>query len=168
MFQILAIFLVLVLGFTVAFMVQFNQEQPFKGLGAIVKTIVMMTSEFDYSDTFKDDSGTLVFFIVFLIFIPIVLLNLMVGVAVNDIKDLKALGDFNRLAKNAAFLRTLDIRNYNAIISIFPTKLSKFITIKGLVKDEFTIKPGDPKQKPSLPPKLLDAILKIAEDQDIK
>ena len=73
---------------------------------AIIKTAVMMTGEFEYEGIFfKDGEGgkrgkgpsvvlafpeiTIMFFIAFLIVMSIIIVNLLVGLAVDDIKEVR-------------------------------------------------------------------------------
>ncbi|XP_049879814.1 transient receptor potential channel pyrexia-like isoform X2 [Pectinophora gossypiella] len=154
--KILATFLFLVIGFSLSFMIQFKSISPFEGPWAsLVKTIVMMTSEFDYEALFDEDhskelANSLVIirliFLVFLILAAIVLMNLMVGVAVNDINDLEILGNIRRLAKQVEFLGTLDTLVYNRVFStILPKRVNNSIKKKRKVICVLTLSPGKPR-----------------------
>lgn len=148
---------------------------PFEGpWAALVKTIVMMTSEFDYVALFdeehsKDLAASLVIvrfiFVVFLVLAAIVLMNLMVGVAVNDINDLEVLGNIRRLAKQVEFLGTLDTLVYNKLFTtILPTKLNRSIKNKRNVVGVLILYPGKPRWRhyKLLPSRIRDAILNKA------
>lgn len=72
-----------------------------------------MTSEFDYDDLFKEindtPSGILrLVFLLFVVFIAIVLMNLMVGVAVNDLQLLTHEGNLRQLEKQVKCLCMLE------------------------------------------------------------
>lgn len=151
---------------------------PFEGpWAALVKTMVMMTSEFDYVALFdeehsKDLAASLVIvrfiFVVFLILAAIVLMNLMVGVAVNDINDLEVLGNIRRLAKQVEFLGTLDTLVYNKIFTtILPRKVNRSIKNKRNVVGILILYPGKPRWRhyKLLPSRLRDAILNKALTQ---
>lgn len=175
MFQILATFAFLVIGFSLSFMIEFKSKMPFEGpWAAFVKTMVMMTSEFDYVALFdeehsKDLAASLiivrVIFVVFLVLAAIVLMNLMVGVAVNDINDLEVLGNIRRLAKQVEFLGTLDTLVYNKVFTtILPRKLNRSIKNKRNVVGVLILYPGKPRWRhfKLLPSRLRDAILNKA------
>lgn len=84
----------MILCFAVSFKFQFHTIQPFDGpAAAIMKTVVMMTSEFEYESLFKGQKSISVamlriVFLLFLIFVAIVLMNWIVSVAVNDLQSL--------------------------------------------------------------------------------
>lgn len=72
-----------------------------------------MMGEYEYSDLFGDVTPRLVatsrvIFLLFIILASIVLMNLMVGVAVNDIQALQIEGHAKRLEKQAEFIRQLE------------------------------------------------------------
>lgn len=76
----------------------------------------MMMGEYGYSDLFEDYPHVIprlvatsrVIFLLFIILASIVLMNLMVGVAVNDIHALQIEGHAKRLEKQAEFIRQLE------------------------------------------------------------
>lgn len=166
------------IGFSLSFMIQFRSQLPFEGpWAAFVKTIVMMTSEFDYNSLFdaehsKELATSLIIvriiFLVFLILAAIVLMNLLVGVAVNDINDLEVLGNIRRLAKQVEFLGTLDTLVYNKLFSKFlPKKVGSRLKNKRKVMGVMVLCPGKPRWKFAkiLPSRLRDAIFNKAQSQ---
>jgi transient receptor potential cation channel subfamily A protein 1 len=97
MWQVLLTFGGLVMGFAFSFCVQFHEYNQFRNLWwSIVKTIVMMMGEYEYSELFPEDDKTQlrlkgtsrIIFLAFVVLSSIVLMNLMVGLAVNDIQVL--------------------------------------------------------------------------------
>lgn len=159
-------------------MIQFRSEIPFDGpWAAFVKTMVMMTSEFDYVALFdKEHSVELatslvvvrLIFLVFLILAAIVLMNLMVGVAVNDINDLEILGNIRRLAKQVEFLSTLDNLVYNKFFTtVLPKRVNNHIKSKRNVMGVITFCPGRAgfRFHRSLPAHLKNAIIDKANEQ---
>ncbi|CAH0403188.1 unnamed protein product [Chilo suppressalis] len=176
--KILLTFAFLVIGFSFSFMIQFRSKTPFEGpWAAFVKTIVMMTSEFEYSALFDEaHSKELAFsfqivrliFVAFLILAAIVLMNLMVGVAVNDINDLEILGNIRRLDKQVEFLSTLDTLVYNKVFSkILPRKANSKIKQKRNVSDIVILRPGRPRWRyyKVLPSRIRDALFNKAQSQ---
>ncbi|KAG7300671.1 hypothetical protein JYU34_014995 [Plutella xylostella] len=176
--KILLTFAFLVIGFSLAFMIQFRSHAPFEGpWEAIVKTIVMMTSEFDYEGLFDEEhtkglsTSVLILrimFVIFLVLAAIVLMNLMVGVAVNDINDLEVLGNIKRLAKQVEFLGSLDTLMYNKPFSkMLPSRVRHRIRSKSNVSDVLEIYPGRPRWRHTkmIPSHLRDAIFNKATTQ---
>lgn len=99
LFTFMKFFLIFVL-FLVAFALAFytllkDQQNAFSNPGrSIVKTGVMMIGEFDFDDLFNSDSVsvpgvTWFLFIVFLIIMTLILMNLLIGLAVDDIKGVQ-------------------------------------------------------------------------------
>lgn len=159
-------------------MIQFHSQIPFEGpWAAFVKTMVMMTSEFDYVALFdaehsKDLATSLIIvrvvFLIFLILAAIVLMNLLVGVAVNDINDLEVLGNIRRLAKQVEFLSTLDNLVYNKFFNkILPTRINNQIKTKRRVIGTIMLCPGKPRWRHNkvMPTRIRDAIMNKAQIQ---
>ncbi|KOB77902.1 Transient receptor potential channel pyrexia [Operophtera brumata] len=177
-YYILLTFAFLVIGFSLSFMIQFRSQMPFEGpWAAFVKTIVMMTSEFDYGSLFDEEHSKelatsliiiRIIFLVFLILAAIVLMNLLVGVAVNDINDLEVLGNIRRLAKQVEFLGTLDTLVYNKLFStILPRRVGNTLKNKRKVQGVMVLCPGKPRWKYTkvLPARLRSAIFNKAQSQ---
>lgn len=151
---------------------------PFDGpWAALVKTIVMMTSEFDYTALFDEEHSeqlatsliiVRIIFLIFLILAAIVLMNLLVGVAVNDINDLELLGNIRRLIKQVEFLGTLDTLVYNKVFTtILPRRLNQSLKRKRKVTGIMVLSPGKSSWRYSklLPTRLKDAIFNKAQLQ---
>ena len=104
-FQVLLAFICLIVGFALSFSVLFHGNDQFHDTWrALVKTVVMMMGEYEYGDLFSDEmnqrddtngeknflhvTGRIVF-LIFVVLASIVLMNLMIGLAVNDIQGLE-------------------------------------------------------------------------------
>lgn len=172
LFKVLLTFVFLIIGFALAFMVQFKSEPPFETpWEAFVKTTVMMTNEFEYSSLFKENGNIAspkfgrLLFLFFLLTVGIVLMNLLVGLAVSDINSLETQGKMNRLRKQADFLRVIQPSDLGLW---FMSKCLKKITY-GLRKVQPPIKicPGSPSnsEQLALPKQIVDAIIARAEKQ---
>lgn len=174
-FQILITFSFLVIGFALSFMIQFHHNSDFDTpWAAFVKILVMMTAELNYSDLLKEkyniatttSNGTtttltaiideifspvLIFRLMFICFVilgTIVLMNLMVGVAVNDLHNLEVLGNIKRLSKQVEFLGSLDTLLYNRYFRRYiPKTLETMILKRKTILSIMTIYPSDPKSK---------------------
>ncbi|CAB3254545.1 unnamed protein product [Arctia plantaginis] len=176
--KILLTFVFLVIGFSFSFMIQFRSQMPFDGpWAALVKTIVMMTSEFDYTALFDEEHSeqlatsliiVRIIFLVFLILAAIVLMNLLVGVAVNDINDLELLGNIRRLVKQVEFLGTLDTLVYNKVFTtILPRRVNQSLKRKRKVNSIMVLNPGKSSWRYTklLPSRIKDAIFNKAQIQ---
>lgn len=134
----------------------------------------ILTSEFDYKDIFfngyfNDSTASLiivtVIFLIFVIVVPIVLLNLTVGIGDDNNKDMEVHGNIRRLAKQVEFLCTLNTLVHNKLLStILPREVNRWIKNKSNVVRNFNLYPGKPgcKQNKLLPSRLQDAILNKA------
>ncbi|XP_026728471.1 transient receptor potential channel pyrexia-like [Trichoplusia ni] len=174
--KILLTFTFLVIGFSLSFMIQFHSQVPFDGpWSALVKTIAMMTSEFEYGDLFDEERNAelatsliiaRIIFLIFLLLASIVLMNLLVGVAVNDINDLEVLGNIRRLVKQVEFLGTLDTLVYNRVFKLMlPKKVNTRLKNKRNVSRVMILKPGKPRwgQSRTLPSKIKESIFNKAQ-----
>ncbi|XP_023336897.1 transient receptor potential cation channel subfamily A member 1 homolog isoform X3 [Eurytemora carolleeae] len=100
-----------VLAFSFGFYALVADQAPFgNGWYSIMKTFVMTIGELEYADLFfADESGgnntsvtyelsTFAFFFVFVIIMPIIITNLLVGLAVDDIQSVQENAVLQRLA----------------------------------------------------------------------
>ena len=108
-FRIMLLGLVFIIGFSVSFYMVFRQgdlcNQYRNPFSTFLKTVVMMAGEFEYDGLFNNISDTLdhpissyILWLVFVILIPIILANLLVGLAVDDIKGVQETAVLKRLA----------------------------------------------------------------------
>lgn len=97
-FQVLLAFVCLIVGFAFSFAVLFHGNDQFRNSWrAVVKTVVMMMGEYEYGALFSDEKNgsfflpatSRVVFLGFVMLASIVLMNLMIGLAVNDIQGLE-------------------------------------------------------------------------------
>lgn len=117
--------------------------------------MVMMTSEFNFDDlmnTENFDDLTISFtfarlmFLGFLILTAIVLMNLMIGVAVNDLHNLQMQGNIQRLKMQVEFLTALENLVQN---DIFKKILPKRITSNILIPKVISLSPNKRSQCPA-------------------
>jgi hypothetical protein len=101
--KLLSAYVCLLIGYAISFFMIFKTEQPFSDpLKAIWKTLAMMTGELEYNDLFESKDTTnqqqldflssfavQIIFITFLFTIAIVLMNLLVGIVVHDVNEIK-------------------------------------------------------------------------------
>ncbi|KAL2749866.1 transient receptor potential channel pyrexia-like [Vespula maculifrons] len=116
--KVLLAFVCMIFGFALSFTVLFHNNEQFHDCWkAIVKTVVMMMGEYDYENLFPSDTKgdksfltvtSRVIFLGFIILASMVLMNLMIGLAVNDIQGLQKEGHIRRLLKQAEFVAHLE------------------------------------------------------------
>ena len=145
-FRIMLLGLVFIIGFSVSFYMVFRQgdlcNQYRNPFSTFLKTVVMMAGEFEFDSLFNDITMTLdhpissyVLWLIFVILIPIILANLLVGLAVDDIKGVQETAVLKRLALKVELVLTFEEtfpfaiysqRKKNAIqrASIYPNKVS--------------------------------------------
>ncbi|XP_034253450.1 uncharacterized protein LOC117652550 [Thrips palmi] len=145
--KMLLTFSFLIVGFALSFFVQFRGEEPFPTLlESMGKTIVMGTSEFDYGDIFTGSNDSIVgrmLFFIFLLLVPVVLMNLLVGLAVSDIATLETKGRKRGLVKQAEFLSTLERLVYSHSVRwCIPSRMRARLPIYIPVERAKTIYPG--------------------------
>lgn len=86
--MIFFIYLSTILGFTFVFILLLPETFKVHGQ-TLMKTVAMMVGELEYEDTFGEQSFiiNLVFFL-FVIIIPIIINNLLIGLTVDNVGDL--------------------------------------------------------------------------------
>ncbi|MPC64736.1 Transient receptor potential channel pyrexia [Portunus trituberculatus] len=104
--KFLAAFSSLIIGFSVSFLVLFSKKDEFGTLPlSFTKTLMMMIGEIDFSNLIHDlDFLSGVFLVVFLFLVCILMTNLLIGLAVNDLPDLQRQGKIRRLSKQVSYL----------------------------------------------------------------
>ncbi|XP_075237596.1 transient receptor potential channel pyrexia-like isoform X2 [Lycorma delicatula] len=91
--KVLSSLFCLIIGFVLFFSINFRNDKLFGNpFFSFIKTIVMMTGEFDYNDLFTDEHDkielytTRIIFVLFMLMMTIVLMNIMSGLAITDIQ----------------------------------------------------------------------------------
>ncbi|CAG0887706.1 unnamed protein product [Darwinula stevensoni] len=122
-FRILAIFLILLFAFSLSFSILFMEDRDFDSwYQALAKTTVMMTGEFDYSNL-PFSSYPVTSHIVFLGFVlaaTIVLMNLLVGLAVNDIKRINEKAITYSIFRQVVLMAYIEKMLFSPVINWFP------------------------------------------------
>ncbi|XP_035826279.1 transient receptor potential cation channel subfamily A member 1 homolog [Aplysia californica] len=104
--QFFIVFFLFIIAFALAFYSLFQNQVPFDSVGkSIVKTSVMMIGEFEFDSIFNEASvavnyaaASYIIFIIFLIIMSILIMNLLVGLAVDDIKAVQEQAALKRMA----------------------------------------------------------------------
>jgi len=117
----LLVFFLFIFGFGFTFHVLLQNQYAFsRWWGSLIKTFIMMIGEFEYSDMFISeytddtfvakvnyDAVTNIIFVVFVIVMSIVIMNLLIGLAVDDIKEVQDNAELTSLAMQVKL--TLDV-----------------------------------------------------------
>lgn len=135
----------------------------------------MMTGELEYSKYFYEDHKptypitTLMVFLAFLLFIVVVLMNLLVGLAVSDIQGLRKSAGLDRLVRQTRLIARMESIIFSPWLNHLPCWFNKrtkrFFQRKILVVPPshhrvYTIRPNDPRDD-RFPPDIKENILKI-------
>ena len=111
------IFVIFIVSFTLGFHVLLHsQVENFNSFkDAFMKTMIMMSGEFDYGDIFfPEDSSTAypgltyAFFIIFFILLSIILLNLLVGLSVSDVSIFVEVAGLKKMSMRLKFVLNME------------------------------------------------------------
>ncbi|KAF5397971.1 transient receptor potential cation channel subfamily A member 1 [Paragonimus heterotremus] len=136
-----AVFFLFILAFAFGFYTVLSNHAPFNSFGnSLLKTTVMMLGELEFDATFNEYSTshersdaiffsgvTYALFVTFLIVMSIVIMNLLVGLAVDDIKGVQNEATIQRLAMQIQLI--LDIE------SLLPHWLRRYLVTDRLILD---------------------------------
>ena len=101
----------LIIGFGIAFHILFKNISVFGTVeGSMVKTLVMIIGEIEYGDMIENPMPVFskCFLIVFLFLMTVLLINLMIGLTIDDIPKLKEQGRHVSLIKKASFVASYE------------------------------------------------------------
>ena len=84
---------------------------------ALIKTFVMMIGEFEFEGIFTDNDPfpvySAILFIVFVLIMSIIIMNLLVGLAVDDIKEIQENAELEKLSMHVSI--QLQLMNMHSI-----------------------------------------------------
>ncbi|XP_072750481.1 uncharacterized protein [Anoplolepis gracilipes] len=184
-FKLLLAYACLLVGFTASFCVIFPRTNSFSSphIG-LTKVLVMMTGELNFEDLFfaaekgydKFEESTIwilqvivqLFFVLFLLFVTIVLMNLLIGIAVHDIKGLQKTAGLAKLVRQTKLIHDVEVAIF---LGFTPSKrFGKFLRWTSLLlpsplRAVLTVRPLNPREK-RLPRDVLLASYKIAKEAD--
>ncbi|XP_062564146.1 transient receptor potential channel pyrexia-like [Armigeres subalbatus] len=150
----------MLVGFTISFCVIFPSsssfENPFMGF---ITVLVMMIGELDLELLINDPDGkdppfmlelsAQVTFVLFLLFVTVILMNLLVGIAVDDIQALKKTATLSKLVGQTKLISYIESALFNGWL---PNWLRSLLHYTALVSPQayrviLSIKPLNPEEK---------------------
>ncbi|XP_011870548.1 PREDICTED: uncharacterized protein LOC105563521 [Vollenhovia emeryi] len=186
-FKLLLAYACLLVGFTASFCVIFPHSKSFGSPHTgLIKVLAMMTGELGFEDLFfSSDKGGLyeniggtswillqisaqLSFVLFLLFVTIVLMNLLIGIAVHDIKGLQKTAGLAKLVRQTKLIHDVEIAIF---LGFTPSKrFVKYMRWTALflpspLRAVLTVRPLNPREK-RLPREVLSAAYKIAKEGD--
>ncbi|CAH1125778.1 unnamed protein product [Ceutorhynchus assimilis] len=164
----------LIIAFTLCFGVIFANYPAFKELQWVfLKVIIMMSGELEYEDVFFSDIHEIKYpytahlaYLVFVILVTIVLSNLMVGLAVNDIQALQKSANLDRLVRQVRLMAHLESMLFSKLLKWVPPNIMAFLHSQALLlksQRDFTldVRPNDPRES-KIPKYLIENAFKLA------
>ncbi|RDD38686.1 Transient receptor potential cation channel subfamily A member 1 [Trichoplax sp. H2] len=118
--KVLVIVLILVFGYAISFNMLCSRQAAFYNMPlSFIKVIDMMIGEIDYKDLFLDGvksgkipfpAGIVTFFLlmIFILIMPILIMNLMIGLAVGDIAEMEREASRRRLVDLILFFNSIE------------------------------------------------------------
>jgi len=166
------IFFFFFLGFAFSFHILFQDSKevtafrsPFE---SILRTVSMMLGDFGYENVLRENSVPLagtahIIYGCFLGFVALILMNLLTGLAVDDIAALRAEGYWRRLRHQAKFIIYLeDVVGNQYLQRILPNLVTNKLNNWINQHKTFTTCPAMPEKGITLPPKILDQAIALA------
>ncbi|XP_041983302.1 transient receptor potential channel pyrexia-like [Aricia agestis] len=178
--KLLLAYICLLLGFAICFCVVFANEEMFSNpLMGFISTLSMMVGELNLNILINDpnlDDPPLIFelssqiiFILFLMFVTIILMNLLVGIAVHDIQGLRKTAGLSKLVRQTKLILFVEMGIFSALL---PSCLHKHVYRTALVSPEagkviLSVKPLNPHEK-RLPTEIMMAAYEMAQLNKVK
>lgn len=179
-FKFLGAYLCLLIGFSLSFCVLHNKYKSFVNpVMGFLKTIIMMSGELEFEDVFFDDDKPILYSITahlillgFVVLVTIILTNLMVGLAVSDIQELRRCAGLDRLVRRAQLVSHLESMLFSKLLDHCPKKIVRVFRKEALLLHPphhcaIHIRPNDPREK-RLPKDLIKAIFRLVSERKIK
>ncbi|XP_039294603.1 transient receptor potential channel pyrexia-like [Nilaparvata lugens] len=175
-FKVMSTGICMFIGFVLCFWIQFPNK--FKGVwNPFIRMLIMMTGElndeffFSYDNESKEMQCSRLVFVVFIVLASIVLTNLMLGLAVNDVQALQLEGHAKHLIKQTEFIVHLErlgtLRAFHS--RLFPTRLRQKLQNKHHVQTRLYVKdPASVHASNALPERIMDNIVPIARAKRIR
>ncbi|KAK6641776.1 hypothetical protein RUM44_013491 [Polyplax serrata] len=175
-------YICLLIGFTVCFCVIFPKAKPFSNpFVAIIKILVMMTGELEFDGLLENitqedghsasllEISALTTFVFFLLFVTIILMNLLIGIAVHDIQGLQKTAVLSKLVGQTKLITHIESALFNGCL---PNCFLKLLQITALISPSayrvvVSVKPLNPRET-RLPQEVMRSALEIAKQKRVK
>lgn len=167
----------MLVGFTISFCVIFPSSPVFANpLMGFITVLVMMIGEQDLSLLTNDPDGkdphvlleisAQITFVLFLLFVTVILMNLLVGIAVHDIQALKKTAELSKLVRQTKLISYIESALFNRYL---PSWLRKLLHYTALVSPQayrvvLCVKPLNPGEK-RLPKDILMSAYEVGKQR---
>ncbi|EGI63807.1 Transient receptor potential channel pyrexia [Acromyrmex echinatior] len=177
-FKFLAAYICLIVGFSLGFSVLHKNYKSFADpLVSLLKTMIMMSGELEFEDVFFDEKAPLQYpgtahlmLLSFVILVTVILTNLMVGLAVSDIQELRRCAGLDRLVRRAELVAHLENMLFSKLLdrapawSIIQACRRGALLLHPPYHCALHIRPNDPREK-RLPRDLIRAIYRLVSER---
>ncbi|XP_076637363.1 transient receptor potential channel pyrexia-like [Colletes latitarsis] len=176
-FKFLGAYMCLIIGFSLGFSVLHKNYKSFTNpLVGLLKTIVMLSGELEFEDVFFDDDAPILYsgtahlmLLSFVILVTVILTNLMMGLAVSDIQELRRCAGLDRLVRRAELVAHLESMLFSKLLDHAPKRLMKTCRHGALLLHPphhcaIHIRPNDPREN-RLPRELIKAIYRLVTEK---
>ncbi|XP_025072929.1 transient receptor potential channel pyrexia-like [Pogonomyrmex barbatus] len=177
-FKFLAAYVCLIIGFSLGFSVLHKNYKSFANpLVSLLKTVIMMSGELEFEDIFFDEAAPVKYpgtahlmLLSFVILVTVILTNLMVGLAVSDIQELRRCAGLDRLVRRAELVAHLENMLFSKLLDCAPAcRIIRACRRGALLLHPpyhcaLHIRPNDPRER-RLPRDLIRAIYRLVSER---